>query len=230
MSKLPDYVKLEISRGIEDLLKRLIDEVTCRERCTATPISPLMTNPKKLERHTTGTFLAPDQRGGNRCAFCMRPHRHVDCRKVVNQEMRRIVKRYGRCFVCPQKEYKASCRECTMNCSCGSRHHPALCENKERDRNGEGRVEGQVTENAPGSGPQGHDAASTLHVNSRAQVVLQTAQAMVSRSNLEEPQGFKIRVIFDAGWKCSLLTASCYCPNRCQDDKVKSGVRCVIES
>jgi len=47
LSKLPDDVKLEISRGVEDgkwklddLFKKLIAEITARERCTTTPVNP----------------------------------------------------------------------------------------------------------------------------------------------------------------------------------------------
>ena len=52
LSKLPDDVKLEISRGVEDgkwnlddLLKKLIAEITARERCTARPDNPALRNP-----------------------------------------------------------------------------------------------------------------------------------------------------------------------------------------
>jgi len=38
-----------------------------------------------------------------------------------------------------------------------------------------------------------------LHINSRARVVLQTAQAIASTSGVTKIQGCKIRVIFDAG-------------------------------
>ena len=47
LSNLSDDVKLEMSRGVEDdkrklddLLKKLIDKITARERCTITPASP----------------------------------------------------------------------------------------------------------------------------------------------------------------------------------------------
>ena len=147
LSKLPDDVKLEISRGVEDgkwnlddLLKKLIAEITARERCTARPDNPA--------RPTTSTFLAPN--GGkyeSRCAFCMGLHKHVDCRKIVRAaERKQIAKRFGHCFVCLVRGHTAVCCDSKEKCYCGGRHHLGLCESKFR----ESREENRVPENARG--------------------------------------------------------------------------------
>ena len=181
LSKLPDDVKLEISRGVEDgkwnlddLLKKLITEITARERCTTTPINPAISfGPKKPARPMTSTFLAPN--GGEykgRCAFYMGLHKHVDCRKIVRvAERKQIAKRFGCCFVCLGRGHKAVCCDSMEKCPCGGCHHPALCENKFRESRGENRV----PENARVSESQKPEPDSTLRVNSRAQVILQTA-------------------------------------------------------
>ena len=143
LSKLPDDVKLQISRGVEDgkwnlddLLKKLIAEITARERCTTTPVNPAIAfGPKKPATPTTSTFLAPN--GGeyeSRCAICMGLHKHVDCRKIVSvSERKQIAKRSGHCFVCLGQGHKAVCCDFMEKCHCGGRHRPALCENKFRE-------------------------------------------------------------------------------------------------
>jgi len=198
LSKLPDDPKLEISPGVEDgtwnlddFLKKLIAEITARERCTTTPVNPAIAfGPKKPTRPTTSTFIAPI--GGeseSRCAFCMGLHKHVDCRKIVSAaERKQIAKRFGRCFVCLGWGHKAVCCDSKEKCHCGGRHHPALCESKLRET----RDENRVLENARVSGSRNPEPDSTLHVNSRAQVVLQTAKAIASTSSVTKAQGLKI--------------------------------------
>ena len=210
--KLPDDVKLEISRGVEDgkwnlddLLKKLIAEITARERCTTTPVNPAISfGPKKPARPTTSTFLAPN--GGeyeSRCAFCMGLHKHVDCRKIARvAERKQIAKRFGRCFLCLGRGHKAVCCDSKEKCYCGGRHHLALCESKFR----ESREENRVPENARVSGSQKPEPGSILHVNSRARVVLQTAQAIASTSSVTKAQELRIRVIFDSGSQRSYVT------------------------
>ena len=212
LSKLPDDVKLEISRGVEDgkwnlddLLKKLIAEITARKRCTTTPVnSAISFGPKKPARPTTSTFLAPNGvEYESRCASCMGLHKHVDCRKIVRvAERKQIAKRFGRCFVCLGRGHKAVCCDSTEKCYCGGRHHLALCESKFR----ESREENRVPENVRVSGSQKPEPDSTLHVNSRARVVLQTAQAIVSTSSVTKAQGLRIRVIFDSGNQRSYVT------------------------
>jgi len=148
--KLPDDVKLEISRGVEDgkwnlgdLLKKLIAETTARERCTTTPYNPAIAfGPKRPAIPTTSTFLAPN--GGeyeSRCAFCMGLHKHVDCRKILRvAERKQIAKRFGRSFVSLGRGHKPVCCNSKENCYCGGRHHPALCESTFRESREENRV------------------------------------------------------------------------------------------
>jgi len=196
--KLPDDVKLEISRGVEDgkwnlgdLLKKLFAETTARERCTITPYNPAIAfGPKRPAIPTTSTFLAPNEgEYESRCAFCMGLHKHVDCRKIVRvAERKQIAKRFGRCFVSLGRGHKPVCCNSKENCYCGGRHHPALCESKFR----ESREENRVPENVRVSGSQNPEPDSTLHVNSRAQVVLQTAQAIASTSTVMKAQGLRI--------------------------------------
>ena len=212
LSKLPDDMKLEISRGVEDgkwnlddLLKKLIAEITARERCMTTPVNPAISfGPKKPARPMTSTFLAPN--GGDyesRCAFCMGLHKHVDCRKIVRvAERKQIAKRFGRCFVCLGRGHKAVCCDSKEKCYCGGHHHLALCESKFR----ESREENRAPENARVSGSQKPEPDSTLHVNSRARVVLQSAQAIASTSSVTKAQGLRIRVIFESGSQRSYIT------------------------
>jgi len=68
LSKLPDDVKLEISReaedskwNLDDLLKKLIAEITTKARCTTTAVNPAIAfGPKKPAIPTTNKFLAPN--------------------------------------------------------------------------------------------------------------------------------------------------------------------------
>ena len=141
---------LEISRGVEDgkwnlddFLKKLIAEITARERCTTPVNSAIAFGPKKTARLTTSTFLAPNGGGSeSRCAFCMGLHKHVDCRKIVRvAERKQIAKRFGCCFVCLGQGHKAVCCDSRKKCHCGGRHRPALCESKFRESRDENRVQ-----------------------------------------------------------------------------------------
>ena len=142
LEKLPEYLRLTITRGREylewslgEMLEALLKEVELREECnltrhSRTPQSDSSVhadgNRRTREPTTASTLLTGQQPN---CAFCMGNHAHEDCKVTDIKERKRLISKFGRCFNCIWKGHHA--RECRIsaNCKqCKGKHQTSLCD------------------------------------------------------------------------------------------------------
>ncbi|CAB4022835.1 TNF receptor-associated factor 3 [Paramuricea clavata] len=118
----------------------------------------------------------------SRCAYCLQEHDPNNCTKVKGIiERKKLIRKYGRCFICLKKGHISKNCLSKSNCSaCGERHHNSICESSVKDTH----------------------ASPNLHVGSEGSVPLQTAQAEVKGPG----GGVRTRVLFDSGSHRSFVT------------------------
>ena len=193
MAKLPQDIRLTISRNLEDewdlqgLIKNLGDELSLRERCTLTSVTPttlsrqtpqrdsrgyLAQNSTTPKTSTTSTLFLGNEGSSKSsqfipsCLFCGNKHFSASCRTVSDPNARKkILRDKRRCFVCLKGNHTS--RECVSrsNCyHCNERHHAAIC-----GANGENR---RPTRNLPAQDPPA--ATSTPNARQPPPVAAQT--------------------------------------------------------
>ena len=145
------------------------------------------------------------------CAFCPGKHAHEDCRKVSNlDERKRIIRKFGRCFICLQKGHRAAeCRKNHKCKNCRESRHTSICNNEqlEQDVNesdGSGVVVG--ISHGPGNGETPVLESSGFQVRNKGSIALQTAQAILRIKDRKQP--VKCRVMFDSGSQRSFVTTA----------------------
>ena len=161
MSKLPQDIRLTITRNLEDewdlqgLIKNLGDELSLRERCALAPVTstttPRPTPPRAgyfnhnaagpKQSSTTSTLLLENgaSHGSNQvlpnCLFCGYKHFSASCKTVSDPTARKkILREKRRCFVCLKGNHLS--RQCASRSKCyhcNGRHHAAICGANEDD-------------------------------------------------------------------------------------------------
>lgn len=215
MGKLPAEIRLIISRELSeergDVMKlKIVDrEVEARERLDAASSST--TNPKRSPpRLPTLTSLMVDDSATPRCVFCSQGHQMASCTVVTGVQARReALRRAGRCYICLRRHHiSRDCRSSNRCGQCRGRHHLSIC------TRGTGRGEPPVAPDGhPGANQSGGltnppaDASrstSTMYVDARTLVLLQTARLRVS--NPSAPTSVSIRAIMDGGSQRTYVT------------------------
>ena len=137
MKKLPENIKLVITRGneesehwkVEQFLEALLREVELRE-IHSRSTQPTLEVRKKPEMTTASALFTKNNNFA--CAFYRANHPHEECRKVSDlEERKRLVRKFGRCFRCIRKGHRV--RECRATTKCSKSqgdHHLSLCEQK----------------------------------------------------------------------------------------------------
>jgi hypothetical protein len=155
--------------------------------------------------------------GGNNpsCTYCRGSHPSKDCTTVTSPAARQdILRKTGRCFVCPRKDHiSPNCKSTTRCYSCKGRHHVSICKGKKppppppRDPTEEHEQSGS---NKPKEKPSlgTHPDATVCHTTSSNCVLLRTARANIY--NPDNPNGPKVkaRLILDGGSQCSYVSSA----------------------
>ena len=157
---------------------------------------------------TSALFMRKDS---GLCAFCLGNHAHENCRKVSNlDERERIIRKFGRCFICLQKEHRATeCRKTHKCKNCHESHHILICTNEQQEQDinesdGSGVVVG--ISRGSGNGEQPVLESSGLHIRNGGSIALQTAQAILRIKDGKQP--VRCRVMFDSGSQRSFVTTA----------------------
>ena len=211
--KIPPELQLVLSREVgdgswtlDDLLKRLREEIEARER-----VGPQLTQPlKKPGRDgsisTAAALLSPNNPPP--CCYCQQSHPSGSCESITNvEERKQILKRTGRCFVCLKKYHiSRQCRSAIKCRRCGGKHHSSIC-----TRAPHSSKPPQVQNSAAPQqvlNPRAEEfksATTSMYANTNMGVLLQTARVQVF--NPEQPQSpVTVRVILDGGSQRSYIT------------------------
>ena len=188
LEKLPEEIRLEISRKlgtsnwkIDEFMKVMKDEVTARESCDFMKTQKGSDKIDKVSHFTTETLLS-----GSKflvCAFCDQNHYSDKCTIVTEVERRKEMVRDKRlCFKCLLGGHPI--RKCRSKTNCfrckSSSHNTAICE---KEANKERRKE---------TGTE-----TSLMVNSKTSVLLQTANGVISDN--KEKRSQQIKILLDPG-------------------------------
>ena len=182
---------------------------------------------KKVHDPSTAAALHVTERVQTNCYFCNHQgHKSFNCILVTDPERRReILKRKGRCFVCLRTGHVANHCQSELKCNkCNGRHHGSLCRSgfhlPPAGNNVTQPSTSHVTQpstshvtqpstSQPSSGAtavdQSQGTTSTLYVNAKTSVLLQTATATVSNPN--SLKSLQARVIFDSGSQRSYISS-----------------------
>ena len=213
MEKIPEEFRLVISRkmksdtwDINELLDAFKEELEAREKSrfvggSSNVVEKPFPKQNKLPEPITAAALHLSEQLKMSCFFCNHPgHKSFNCVTVTDPVKRKeILKWKGRCFVCLKRGHVASSCPLEYRCfKCCGRHHVSVCSaNFQIPPTGNGNV----TQPSPSlqRGNTSHDlgTTSTLYVNAKNSVLLQTATAIVSN-----PTSMKLvqaRLIFDSG-------------------------------
>ena len=213
MEKIPEEFRLVISRkmksdtwDINELLDAFKEELEAREKSrfvggSSNVVEKPLSKQNKLPEPITAAALHSSEQLKMSCFFCNHPgHKSFNCVTVTDPVKRKeILKRKGRCFVCLKRGHVASSCPLEYRCfKCCGRHHVSVCSaNFQIPPSGNGNVTQPSPSLQRGNTSQDPGTTSTLYVNAKNSVLLQTATAIVSN-----PTSMKLvqaRLIFDSG-------------------------------
>ena len=155
LKKLPDDIRLEISRKIDpetgtlnlkSLLKMLKTEIVARERVSEIDKEMNQLSKKRDTAQVKGytssrklpvssAALITSEKNGSRkpfCLFCNKAHYSANCKIVNNLKDRKLqLKKLGRFFRCTQKGHLSKHCKNTISCHiCSGNHHSMVCERR----------------------------------------------------------------------------------------------------
>eukprot|EP00795_Rhopilema_esculentum_P014292 gene14292-5330_t len=139
MSKIPDEIRLEITKGakgenwkLDYIMTILKAELEAREQCSLLKQSSSSTSKINAASapYTTSAFFSSD--GKITCSFCKGTHQSAKCHIVSNPQARKeILRKQGRCYVCLKKGHLSRACSSNIRCySCKLRHHVSICESR----------------------------------------------------------------------------------------------------
>ena len=211
LSKLPPEIRLIVSRGLsgdhwelDEILNLLEAELTAREMATAAQLKkPAFSRGPSVLRRVPPTASTLVASMSTSCVYCGQSHDSSSCSAVPIVEARKqSLRRSGRCYVCLRRNHiSRSCRS-SMKCSrCGGKHHNSIC----LQSAGGGR---EATARFPSEGENrpGSTTTPVMYVNSRTQVMLQTATVVVHRAGKCRPT-CSARAVLDCGSQRTYVTS-----------------------
>ena len=143
-------------------------------------------------------------------SFARKNHKSITCSTITEPKARRtILRRSGGCFVCLKAGYiTPGCQSKAKCFNCGARHHVAICEKTLRSLSTLVVQELRISSGSETSQEKSRDVVtSAVHVGSNNNsVLLQTAQALVSRPDNQET-GMYTQVICDSCSQRSYITS-----------------------
>eukprot|EP00112_Aurelia_sp_Birch-Aquarium-sp1_P014174 Seg3041.3 transcript_id=Seg3041.3/GoldUCD/mRNA.D3Y31 product="hypothetical protein" protein_id=Seg3041.3/GoldUCD/D3Y31 len=234
MNKLPEEIRLVITKQIrkeEWELGKILDivkaELDAREQCAYLSGKSTDSSAPKLGRSplpTTSALL--NTTGRVSCSFCKGTHPSAKCNIVTDPKQRKaILRRQGRCYVCPKKAHLAKDCPSRIYCfNCRERHHASICDRS----NGPfatapvAPVSNPTTTNIPPPGQRNLSVSATtssggprlqnpgpstmtMHVGTKTSVLLQTAKGYISSATNPEKVAVA-RLILDSGSKHSYIS------------------------
>ena len=203
VKKLPEGIRLQLTRGkdfntwtVDELLDYLRVEVELREEHYSISgqkfekkIMKNISGNQNDARPISASTLTTKTVKSLFCAYCKGNHLHEDCTEITDvNERKKLIRKYGRCFVCMRKGHMAGACNSNLICAvCKGKHHVSICDKNSGD---------QATVIETSQSP-------TLHVGVQTGIVLQTAQGLVKGNS----KPVKVRVLFDSGSQRSFITS-----------------------
>ena len=197
MSKLPDELKLILSREKEwtfkNILEKLKIEVEAREKVKL-----------RGDDSSMNLFVGSQERKFE-CVFCGKGnHKSYQCKTITNPKSRQaILVKQKRCFLCLKQGHAVqNCRSKNKCYTCNKRHHSSICFGKSKDsetKNGNEQKTPQQTQQQQQEAPL---ETQSNYASAGGTVLLQTAQATVRGT---ENSG-QFRLLFDSGSQLSYVT------------------------
>ena len=145
------------------------------------------------------------------CAFCLGKRAHEDCRKVSNlDERKRIIRKFGRCFICLQKGHRAAECQKTHKCkNCRESHHTSIWNNEQQEQDvnesdGPGVVVG--ISHGSGNGEPPVVESSGLHIRNGGEHCVADSTNHFDNQRWKQP--VRCRVMFDSGSQRSFITTA----------------------
>ena len=199
--KLPLELRVILSRKFENdiwrldaILKCLKTEVEAKERSMFIGTYFEVEKENKDRKYTTSSFLNNTQ--GKRCPFCeLSNHVASKCLKFTNAASRKqSLRRKGLCFICFKSDHLGNSCNSKYKCrKCNGKHHISICTFEKRDDSSD-QNNGQ---------PDG--ATATNFSNNRNNILLQTATAVVSKTNNSEK--LTTNLMLDSGSQRSYISS-----------------------
>ncbi|XP_066923479.1 uncharacterized protein [Clytia hemisphaerica] len=224
MEKLPQDIKLVLSRKFEDVWKltdimnELEKELCAREKVSSeenlrdsgyTAQSLFVGRGGNRNRNkNSGNSGNSDQKGKEKtdllCIFCRRDHYSKNCDIITKPEVRKsILMKESRCFVCMKTGHSAGkCRKNWKCQKCQGRHNTSICcyqpsQDQEKPQEDKDSKDSETKE------PK-KVTANISYTKTANPVLLQTARAQVSST--DEKKSENLRLMFDTGSQQSYIS------------------------
>ena len=208
MNKLPEELRLIITRHFKGgvwqfdaLMQKFKEEVAARERCNFMGKSQKGGHDSGGEislPHSAAALLTPVG-GSIQCTYCSGGHKPVTCPIVCDVSARKsILRKKGKCYICLKGQHISKNCQSKSKCNlCGYRHHTSICNKSVISPSGKPQVDSvSPVQTQAKRFELGNPPATTLYVDSKNSVLLQTAQAKVS--GIDNGISKKVRVILDS--------------------------------
>ena len=195
--------------GNIDIFKRELEARETAGWSTVNKGRPSAPKLKQREDGTTHALLTGGDVNCPTCTFCKGKHPSRDCQTVPDVvACKRLLKKYGRCFVCLRKDH--TCRNCSakFKChNCKGRDHVSICP---ANLSPFQPINPETPVPTPGPQQQCLMAQSTsnsvvFHTDSTAGVCLQPARAMGYNPQQSEVK-VKARIVLDRGSQRTYIT------------------------
>ena len=206
MSKIPDELKLILSRERDWTLKNILEkmklEIEAREKVKL-----------RGDDASANFFTATNQNKRFECVYCGKTnHKSFQCRMITKPTSRKeVLMKQKRCFLCLKQGH--SVRDCRskMSCyTCNKKHHSSICFGKAKNSHLSDKTEEEnlKTKQEETLEPQqrGREPLETQnsYASAGSTVLLQTAKAKVSDTNNQNLGHF--RILFDSGSQLSYIS------------------------
>ena len=229
MQKLPEEFRIAITRNLtseawvlKDILTEFEKELHLRENCqhvhgdVASKESQFPNPSRRVPLQQPSTTSALFTEGGKSiqqgpwCTYCKGTHPSVNCNVMTHISARKqMLRQKGRCFRCLRTGHLANqCQNGKVCNICGLRHHASICENLGTESQSIPLGRSTVTKEGSALNPgvaSLQAPTTTMVVNSKSSVLLQTARANVSKPGYGE-RFVNARMVFDSASQRSYIS------------------------